>query len=54
MTSQQRQLVRHSFDAVRDLSGPVALLFYGRLFEIELKHGCRGRLNRCHRVAGKG
>ena len=35
MTSQQRQLVRHSFDAVRDLSGPVALLFYGKLFELD-------------------
>ena len=35
MTSQQRQLVRHSFDTVRDLSGPVALLFYGRLFELD-------------------
>ena len=35
MTPQQRQLVRHSFDAVRDLAGPVALLFYGRLFELD-------------------
>jgi hemoglobin-like flavoprotein len=35
MTPQQRQLVRNSFDAVRDLSGPVALLFYGRLFELD-------------------
>ena len=29
MTLHQRQLVRHSFEAVRDLSGPVALLFNG-------------------------
>jgi hemoglobin-like flavoprotein len=35
MTSHQRQLVRNSFEAVRDLSGPVALLFYGRLFELD-------------------
>ncbi len=35
MTPRQRQLVRQSFDAVRDLSEPVALLFYGRLFELD-------------------
>ena len=35
MTSPQRQLVRHSFDAVRDQARPVALLFYGRLFELD-------------------
>jgi hemoglobin-like flavoprotein len=35
MTSQQRQLVRHSFEAVRDLSGPMAVLFYGKLFELD-------------------
>ena len=35
MTSHQRQLVRHSFDAVRDLSGPMAVLFYGKLFELD-------------------
>jgi hemoglobin-like flavoprotein len=35
MTPRQRQLVRHSFEAVRDLSEPVALLFYGRLFELD-------------------
>ena len=35
MTPRQRQLVRQSFEAVRDLSEPVALLFYGRLFELD-------------------
>jgi hemoglobin-like flavoprotein len=35
MTLHQRQLVRHSFEAVRDMSGPVALLFYGKLFELD-------------------
>jgi hemoglobin-like flavoprotein len=35
MTSHQRQLVRHSFDVVRDQAGPVALLFYGKLFELD-------------------
>jgi nitric oxide dioxygenase len=35
MTPHQRQLVRNSFDAVRDMSAPVALLFYGRLFELD-------------------
>jgi nitric oxide dioxygenase len=35
MTPHQRQLVRHSFDAVRDQARPVALLFYGRLFELD-------------------
>ena len=27
--------MRHSFDAVRDQARPVALLFYGRLFELD-------------------
>jgi len=35
MTSRQRQLVRHSFETVRDQARPVALLFYGRLFELD-------------------
>jgi hemoglobin-like flavoprotein len=35
MTPHQRQLVRHSFEAVRDVSGPMAVLFYGRLFELD-------------------
>jgi hemoglobin-like flavoprotein len=35
MNPHQRQLVRHSFEAVRDVSGPMAVLFYGRLFELD-------------------
>jgi hemoglobin-like flavoprotein len=35
MTSNQRQLVRQSFDALRDQAGPVSLLFYGKLFELD-------------------
>jgi len=35
MTPHQRQLVRHSFETVRELSDPVALLFYGKLFDLD-------------------
>jgi len=35
MTSDQRRLVRQSFEALRDQAGPVSLLFYGKLFEID-------------------
>jgi hemoglobin-like flavoprotein len=35
MTPGQRQLVQQSFDALGDLSGPVAVLFYGKLFELD-------------------
>jgi len=35
MTSKQRQLVRQSFDAVRDQAAPFSLLFYGKLFELD-------------------
>lgn len=35
MTSEQRRLVRLSFDSVRDQSRAVSLLFYGRLFELD-------------------
>jgi hemoglobin-like flavoprotein len=35
MTPQQRTLVRTSFDAIRDQAGPVGLLFYGKLFELD-------------------
>jgi hemoglobin-like flavoprotein len=35
MTSKQRQLVRQSFDALRDQAGPFSLLFYGKLFELD-------------------
>lgn len=35
MTADQRRLVRDSFDLLRDMTGPVALLFYGKLFELD-------------------
>lgn len=35
MTSKQRQLVRQSFDLLRDQAGPVSLLFYGKVFELD-------------------
>jgi hemoglobin-like flavoprotein len=35
MTSDQRRRVSESFDVVRDQGGPVSLLFYGRLFELD-------------------
>jgi hemoglobin-like flavoprotein len=35
MTERQRRLVRDSYDAVQELSGPLAMLFYGRLFELD-------------------
>jgi hemoglobin-like flavoprotein len=35
MTAEQRRLVRDSFDLLRDITGPVALLFYGKLFELD-------------------
>jgi hemoglobin-like flavoprotein len=35
MTCDQRRLVRHSFDALRHQAGPVSLLFYGKLFELD-------------------
>ena len=35
MTSDQRRLVQQSFDALREQAGPVALLFYGKLFELD-------------------
>ena len=33
MTSRQKQIVRDTFDSVRAAAIPVALLFYGRLFQ---------------------
>lgn len=33
MTPRQKQLVRDSFAAVKDMAEPLAQLFYGRLFE---------------------
>ena len=35
MTADDRRLIRTSFDALRDMASPVALLFYGRLFEVD-------------------
>jgi hemoglobin-like flavoprotein len=35
MTLDQRNRIRASFDLIRDISGPVALLFYGKLFELD-------------------
>jgi hemoglobin-like flavoprotein len=35
MTQQERQLVRDSFQEIGDMAGPLSLLFYGRLFELD-------------------
>ncbi|HMF95213.1 MAG TPA: globin domain-containing protein [Vicinamibacterales bacterium] len=35
MTAEQRRLVRDSFEAVRELAGPITLLFYGKVFELD-------------------
>jgi hemoglobin-like flavoprotein len=35
MTPDQRRLLRNSFDLLRDQTGPFALLFYGKLFELD-------------------
>ena len=35
MSTEQRRLVCNSFDLARDLSRPFALLFYGKLFEMD-------------------
>src|SRR5262249_14915704 len=35
MTAEQRRLVRDSFDVIQDQAEPVALLFYGKLFELD-------------------
>jgi hemoglobin-like flavoprotein len=35
MTREQKQLVRESFPDIREMAGPVALLFYGRLFALD-------------------
>jgi hemoglobin-like flavoprotein len=35
LTTEQRRLVRGSFDALREMAVPIALLFYGRLFELD-------------------
>jgi len=35
MTPEQKQLIRESFPAIREMAGPVSLLFYGRLFALD-------------------
>jgi hemoglobin-like flavoprotein len=37
MKTREKQLVRESFQCIREEAGPLALLFYGRLFELEPK-----------------
>lgn len=35
ITNREKQLVRETFPLVQEVAGPLALLFYGRLFERE-------------------
>jgi hemoglobin-like flavoprotein len=35
MTPAQRRLVRDSFESLREYAAPLALLFYGKLFELD-------------------
>ena len=35
MTADQRRLVRDSFESLREYAAPLALLFYGKLFELD-------------------
>jgi hemoglobin-like flavoprotein len=35
LTGEQRRLIRESFDPLRELAGPLSLLFYGKLFELD-------------------
>jgi hemoglobin-like flavoprotein len=35
MTMVERRLVRHSFEALREYSRPLTILFYGKLFELD-------------------
>ena len=35
MTREQQRLVRESFPMIAELAGPVAMLFYGRLFDLD-------------------
>jgi hemoglobin-like flavoprotein len=37
MTAREMQLVRESFFELQEVSGPLSLLFYGRLFAVEPK-----------------
>ena len=34
MTEKQKSLIRETFPAIREVSGPLVQLFYGRLFQI--------------------
>jgi hemoglobin-like flavoprotein len=34
MTNDQKRLVRESFEDIREVAGPLSLLFYGKLFEL--------------------
>lgn len=40
ITAREKQLIRETFPLVQEVAGPLALLFYGRLFERE--PGLRG------------
>ena len=35
MTPEQKELVRNSFQSIAEISGPVVMLFYGRLFQMD-------------------
>jgi hemoglobin-like flavoprotein len=35
VTARQRTIIRHTFAEIRDAAGPIALLFYGRLFDLD-------------------
>ncbi|MBC8168095.1 MAG: hemin receptor [Bryobacteraceae bacterium] len=35
MTNSERQLIRESFAGIAPITGPLSLLFYGRLFELD-------------------
>ena len=35
MTAAQKRLVRESFAEIREIAGPVSMLFYGRLFALD-------------------
>ncbi|MEO8028147.1 MAG: globin domain-containing protein [Bryobacteraceae bacterium] len=35
MNARQKTMVRDSFDQIRDMAGPLATLFYGRLFSMD-------------------
>jgi nitric oxide dioxygenase len=35
MTEREKQLIRESFAGIREVAGPLSLLFYGRLFAME-------------------